>query len=222
MLVSHFFPVVYTLYAKLTSCSFTCVVSILSSGSQQENQSFSFQPIQISKFSSQVAHLGFLKVFCLLDLTHNKPCLNWMFSFCTFKTACISILHPQDSCSDTESTRDLWSTLHTSQSTCNMYLLCHTNVYSIAPMMFSYILFHDIIKWILSIYDDFSQMSRIDAHWLLTPVLFFLFFFSYLICVCRNCHRSCCKWCLLTNCVLVLLLFDSVYSLDLLQSDLCD
>ena len=47
-------------------------------------------------------------------------------------------------------------------------------------------------------------------------------FFSSPVSVCRNCHRSRCKWCFLTNCVLVLLLFDSVcYGSDQLPSDLC-
>lgn len=103
------------------------------------------------------------------------------------------------------------------QSTCNMYLLYHKYYTLLHQWCFCYILFHDIIKWILWIYDP-SQKSRIDAHWLLTPVPVS----SYPISMCRNCHCSCCKWCLLMNCVLVLLLFDSVYSLDLLQSYLCD
>lgn len=137
----------------------------------------------------KVIFVLFLFVFLPSELSHTKPCLNWMFSFCTCKLGLLHHnTHKQLSVSNTEFIQ--WqnkSTLHTRiQSTCNMYLLCHSILY-LHQWSFCYILFHDIIKWILWLYDDFSPRRRINAHWLLTPVpgfiSFFIFFLIWSLCV---------------------------------------
>lgn len=139
-----------------------------------------------------------------------------MFSLCTFKTRPASSYYTQTVVGVTLFRFFIVDTPHKALAICicpitNTILYCTNDVF-----LYSFPQYNEMNS--MNIWWFFSKKNR----YTLTVNSCTSFFFSYLISVCRNCHRSCCKWCFLTNCVLVLLLFDSVYSLDLLQSDLCD
>lgn len=68
---------------RVINASLHSSVSIFSFNSKQEKS----KTVQIVIWDSR----RFVFFFCLLDLTHTKPCFDWMFSFCTFKPACFFI-----------------------------------------------------------------------------------------------------------------------------------
>lgn len=167
-------------------------------------------------------HLGqFLKVFLPSKLTHTKPCLNWMFSFCTLKTRPAS---SYDTHTDSRQRHTLslymgFFIVNTTHHTKHLqYVSVTNNVLCCTNDVFLYS------------FPRYTQMNSMNIWWFfskqknrytLTVISCTSFFFSYPMCV-ETAFVLVVKWCLLTNCVLVLLLFDSVCSLDLLQSDQCD
>lgn len=121
--------------------------------------------------------------FCFLNSPMgNKPCLKWMFSFCTFKTRLDHITHTHtDSCQcHTFSLYMGFFIVNTTHKALAICMFCQI-VYSFTPMMFSYILFHSIIKWILWIYDDFS--SKKNQYTLTVNSCTIFFYFLSNLCV---------------------------------------
>lgn len=132
--------------------------------------------------------------FAFWALTHTLSHVWTECSLCTFKTRPASSYYTLKQLSDwqdTDKTPSLYMGFFITNTTRYTKQLQYVSVLSqmvysndVAPMMFCYILFHNIIKWILWIYDDFSHRRRIDAHWLLTPVpCFFLLLFLSDLCV---------------------------------------
>lgn len=158
------FPLVYTLYAKLTSCSFTFTIQVhvwYQSSHQVLSKKTDLSvsnPSKYQLFHPKLHILGFLKVFHLLDLTHTKPCLTWMFSFCTFKTACISTLHPR-TVVQTLSLHGIYYQHHTLHKAPAICICSITQMYTLLHQWCFLIFFSTILS------NEFYQYMMIFLRW---------------------------------------------------------